>query len=135
MRHYIRHPTDIPISCTLKDHYYCIHNAMLDVSAGGLRFATEQYIAPGEMIHVNIYVQDPCFEAGCTVKWCRRVDAVYHVGVNFQTSSEVFSFRMVEQVCHIEHYKRQVYEKEGRVLNGEQAAQEWINKYAGHFPR
>lgn len=135
MRHYIRHPTDIPINCVLKDHYYCIHNAMLDVSAGGLRFATDHYIPPGEMIHVNIYVQDPCFEADCIVKWCRRVDTVYHVGVNFQTSSEAFSFRMVEQVCHIEHYKRQVYRAEGRVLNGEQAAQEWIDKYAGHFPR
>ncbi len=135
MRHFIRHPTDIPINCVLKDRYYCVHNAVLDVSAGGLRFATDHYIPPGESIHVNIYVEDPSFEADCEVKWCRQVESLYHVGVNFLTESEAFSFRMIEQVCHIEHYKRQVLTEEGREINGEQAAREWIAKYARSFPR
>lgn len=135
MRHFIRHPTDIPINYVLQDHYYCIRNAMLDVSAGGLSFTTDHCIAPGETIHVNIYVQDPSFEADCEVKWCKRVDGYYHVGVRFKDSQEAFNFRMVEQVCHIEHYKRSVLAKEGRALTGEQAAQEWIAKFAGEFPR
>lgn len=135
MRHFIRHPTDIPINYVMQNHYYCIRNAMLDVSAGGLSFTTDQYIDPGETIHVKIYVQDPSFEADCAVKWCKRVEGYYHVGVSFKDSAEAFSFRMVEQVCHIEHYKRKVLQNEGRRLSGEQAAQEWIEKYAREFPR
>ncbi|TCS43079.1 PilZ domain-containing protein [Reinekea marinisedimentorum] len=135
MRHFIRHPTDIPINCIMRDHYYCVRNALLDVSAGGLSFVTDNYIPPGESIHVNIYVQDPNFEADCDVKWCRRVDSCYHVGVKFKDSAEAFSFRMVEQVCHIEHYKRKVESEEGRELSSEQAAEEWIARYAPKFPR
>lgn len=135
MRHFIRHPTDIPINCVLNDHYYCIRNALLDVSAGGLSFATDHYIPPGETVHVNIYVQDPSFEADCKVMWCRKVPGGYHVGVKFEQAEEAFTFRMVEQVCHIEHYKRQVLETEGRDISSSEAAAEWITKYAADFPR
>ena len=41
---------------------------------------------------------------------------------------------MVEQICHIEQYKQDVFEKDGRRLSGEQAALEWIEKYATDFP-
>jgi hypothetical protein len=108
---------------------------MLDVSAGGLSFSTDHFIPPGETVHVNIYVQDPSFEADCEVKWCKRVEGYYHVGVRFKDSAEAFSFRMVEQVCHIEHYKRKVQTDQGRDISSEEAAQEWIAKYAGEFPR
>lgn len=135
MRSFIRHPTDIPINCILQDHYYCIRNALLDVSAGGLSFSTDYYLPPGEIIQVNIYVQQPSFEADCEVMWCKKVDGYYHVGVKFEDEAEAFGFRMVEQVCHIEHYKRQVLNKEGRELDGQQAAEEWIVKYAAEFPR
>ena len=46
----------------------------------------------------------------------------------------MFRARMVEQVCHIEQYKHQVLKKEGRKLSGEEAALEWIQKYAPQFP-
>jgi hypothetical protein len=41
---------------------------------------------------------------------------------------------MVEQVCHIENYKKEVYQTEGRLLTAEEAAVEWIHKYASQFP-
>jgi hypothetical protein len=42
--------------------------------------------------------------------------------------------RMVEQVCYIENYKKVVYQTEGRLLTAEEAAMEWICKYASQFP-
>jgi hypothetical protein len=36
-------------------------------------------------------------------------------------------------VCHIENYKKEIYQTEGRVLSPEEAAMEWINKYAAQF--
>jgi hypothetical protein len=38
---------------------------------------------------------------------------------------------VVEQVCHIENYKKVVYQAEGRLLTAEEAAMEWIGKYPG----
>ena len=40
---------------------------------------------------------------------------------------------MVQQVCAVEHYRQEELQK-GRVLNSQQAASEWIAKYAGRFP-
>jgi hypothetical protein len=41
---------------------------------------------------------------------------------------------MVEQVCHIEQYKRSAKDNEGRELTSEQAATEWIARHAADFP-
>jgi hypothetical protein len=41
---------------------------------------------------------------------------------------------MIEQICHIEHYRKEVKLAEGRELSSEEAADEWIKRYAGDFP-
>lgn len=45
-----------------------------------------------------------------------------------------FSTRMVEQVQHIRHYRQEVLRIEGRVLDDDSAALEWITRYAAAFP-
>ena len=62
------------------------------------------------------------------------MDEGYEVGVEFVMPDDEYRARMVEQLCYIEHYKRRVQAREGRELSGEQAAREWIEKYAAHFP-
>ena len=42
---------------------------------------------------------------------------------------------MVEQICYIEHYKREVLKNEGRILSGKDAALEWVKKNAADFPK
>jgi hypothetical protein len=42
--------------------------------------------------------------------------------------------RMVEQICQICHYQREILEKEERSLSGAEAAAEWVAKYARDFP-
>jgi hypothetical protein len=41
---------------------------------------------------------------------------------------------MVQQVCSIENYRKEQREREGRRLSTQEAAVEWIEKYAGRFP-
>jgi hypothetical protein len=41
---------------------------------------------------------------------------------------------MIEQICHIEHYRQEVLRVEGRKLSSKEAASEWISKYARDFP-
>jgi len=40
---------------------------------------------------------------------------------------------MIEQLCHIERYRWKVQKEEGRLLTSEEAAVEWISRYAGVF--
>ena len=84
-------------------------------------------------IVINIPLVKPCYEGHGVVVWCRQEDDHYELGIRFEEAEEAFKSRMVSQVCQIEHYKKQILEKEGRKLNGEQAAMEWISKFAADF--
>ena len=68
------------------------------------------------------------------VSWCNPVGSGYEVGVEFEKSQDVYRLRMIEQICHIEHYRKEVERVEGRKLSAQEAANEWIAKYAGEFP-
>lgn len=132
MRKYIRHPSDIPIEIDGVD-VKNIEN-LHDVSFGGLSFVTTNRIKPGSKINITIKFVTPSFVSLTVVKWCRKRGGHYDVGVSFCDPDDAYRARMIEQVCHIEHYKREVLMKEGRKLTGEQAALEWIKRYAAKFP-
>ena len=69
------------------------------------------------------------------VAWCRKDNEHYEIGIEFLDRDEATSARIVEQVCHIEHYKQEVRESEGRDLSSEEAAREWIKRFAASFPK
>ncbi len=133
-RNYIRHPSDIPIEVETesRDNSDGLH--MNNVSCGGLSFRSAEAVPQGLVITVRINVVDPPFEALGRVAWCHNVEGHYDIGVEFVSEEDSFRARMVEQVCHIEQYKQEMERKEGRYLSGEQAALEWIEKYAELFP-
>ena len=74
------------------------------------------------------------FTAQGIVVWCSKRNNLYVVGVKFMDSQTAFRVRMVEQICYIEGYRKKVFEAEGRQLSYEEAAIEWITKYAKSFP-
>jgi hypothetical protein len=135
-RKFIRHPSDIPIDFTVtEDAGSSLQGQAQDVSVGGLAFEADRCPEPGTVITVRISAVTPPFETRGRVVWCRRLDGKYEIGVEFLETAAAFRARMVEQVCHIERYKQEVLEREGRRLNGGAAAREWIQKYAAEFPR
>ena len=133
-RRFIRHPSDIPIEFTAADGEVVTHGHAQDVSFGGLAFQADHCPSPGAIIELRIPFVSPPFETVGVVVWCRCLAERYEVGVRFLESSDAFKARMVEQICHIEQYKRDVLKREGRRLSGAAAAREWIDKYAAKFP-
>jgi PilZ domain. len=105
-----------------------------DVSHGGLCFSADCPVRKGTQIHIEIAIENPPYEADGVVAWCRPEGDHFAVGVQFNEPSTQFSVRMVEQVCHIEHYRTLVRQEEGRHLSSEEAAEEWVAKYAAEFP-
>ena len=135
MRNYIRHPSDIPIEYQVDTADSGVsYERLNNISRGGLSFRSAHGLAIGTVITIRISYVQPDFDVKGQVAWCREEAGGFTVGAAFLEADDLFRVRMVEQICHIEHYKAQVLEKEGRRLNGEQAAREWIQKFAAEFP-
>ena len=159
-RQYIRHPSEIPLEYALTETPPDYHmDYISNVSEGGLSFHSDHYIAPQKWIHLYIPIDENYFEADAQVRWCKETGYAaessssthqattnhshchsshhnqYNIGVSFRDKEQAFSARMVEQICYIEEYKRTVKQKEGRELTSDQAAAEWIEKYASDFPQ
>lgn len=131
-RQFIRHPTAVPILFHVEDKTETIQAK--DVGDGGLCFISQQQITTGTAIHITIPICQPEFEAHGIVRWCQHNGNRFLIGVAFQQESVFFAIRMVEQVCHIENYRKKILAEQGLELTSEQAARQWIDHHAGEFP-
>jgi hypothetical protein len=135
MREFIRHPADVPIQIQGAPNAGFEGRSTHDVSFGGLAFSSVTAIEPETLITLRLPYLQPVFEvAAARVVWCRKEGSQYVVGVQFSDSEEAFRVRMVEQLLHIETYRREIEQREGRQLTTEEAARDWIGRYASSFP-
>jgi len=134
MRSFIRHPADIPIEVRLDRSDECAPESLNNISLGGLSFTSQSPFIPGALVSFSVSVAHGCVESRGRVTWCRERMDGYEVGIEFLDADDYYTVRMVEQVCHIEHYKQEMLRQHGRELSGEEAAEEWIEKYAANFP-
>ncbi len=133
-RKFIRHPVNVAIHIAPQSDDVLEDVSMSDVGEGGICFYTNVIFEKGSALSIKIpYVQPP-FEALCVVCWQREKGNKFEVGVRFIDENSLFRARMVEQVCYIENYRRKAIE-EGRSLSQEEAAIEWIGKFAADFGR
>ena len=136
MRSYIRHPVDIPLDVQIADQEKnARHLHLNNVSHGGLAFNTADPVECGTMVKLSIDLIEPPFEVTGMVTHCHANNDGYVVGVEFINRDDMFVARMVEQICHIEHYRKEVQRSEGRKLSGQEAAMEWVERFAGKFPK
>jgi hypothetical protein len=133
-REFIRHTVDVPLQVKLVPNGAAEANQGVNVSHGGLAFTLNECLPLDQIIQLRIPTVDPPFEAHARVVWCKPEGNRFLVGVQFLDSTDAFQSRMVQQVCAIEQYRKEVAASEGRLLNSQQAAAEWIKKYAGRFP-
>jgi PilZ domain len=133
MRSFIRHDTDLPIEVKVESHSPR-SEALRNVSQGGLSFRHHAALPVGAEVRVAIAVAGSGFEAPCRVVWCQPEGEAWQVGVVFVEPEDLFRARMIEQVCQIEQY-REEHQRSGRQLSGQEAALEWIGKFAAGFPR
>ena len=107
---------------------------LTNVSLGGLSFQSPQALDTNQRVRVSVPVLKGDNSLVGTVVWCEASKNGFEIGLQFESSKEIFRLRMIEQICHIEHYRKEVMLTEGRELSTNQAAKEWISRYAGDFP-
>lgn len=132
-RRYIRHPSEIPIQIILAGKPQ-VHR-MTNISLGGLCVHTGHCLPNETEVIIRIPLLIPQFSANGQVRWCHYLaqqDAL--LGICFRDPETAFAVRMVEQICHIESYRQQASRQTGLDYSSEQAAIEWIARYAHSFP-
>ena len=131
-REYIRHPVDIPIEVHKRRRRHRRNEGLSNLSLGGLAFFSDCRWSAGETLTILVRVPFDLEITG-TVVWCDRRDGHFEVGMTFGTPAEAYKGRMIEQICHIEQYRREVETQQGRRLSLEEAASEWIARFADRF--
>ena len=134
MRKFIRHPTGIPIEVKVRGQMAPSAHKTVNLGVGGLAFRCDRDFSQGEVVEICIPFVQPPFGAEARVAWCKPHGSGFELGVEFLNRDDAFMARMVEQVCHIENYQKAVRRNEGRQLSPEEAAREWISKFAAKFP-
>lgn len=138
IRKFIRHPSGVPIEVTLDwaedENDETVDQTITNVSLGGLAFVSHKPLELLERVRICIPVLNEENYLIGNVVWCEKVGSGYEIGIEFEKSRDAFRLRMIEQICHIEHYRKEIARLEGRELNPQEAAKEWISKYAGEFP-
>ena len=133
-RRFIRHTAGVPIEVRAVSGDARRRMESVNVSEGGISFVSDADYPLGTVIEVRIADVDPPFEATARVVWTSPEEGRFCIGVAFLDANDAFRARMVEQVCAIEAYRREVEAAEGRSLTPADAAAEWIARYAGRFP-
>ncbi len=135
MRRYIRHPASIPIEFTVGEQQPERALETRNIGECGIAFCADRELVPGTIVNLRIPLVDPPFETVARVAWCRARTNGYEAGVEFTQPDQAYGARMCEQVCHIENYRVEMQATEGRELTPEEAAAEWVAKFASKFPR
>ena len=137
MREFIRHPATVPIQLIeLENEVEHKINTLNNVSFGGISCLSSEPVDKGKAIKIKVECVNPDFEITGKTVWCHAKNDMYEIGIEFIVKKDqIFLLRMVEQICHIEHYRSEILQSEGRKLSIEEAAKEWIEKHADSFPK
>ncbi len=131
---FLRHPSDVPINVNAISPSMAPDSHRMHAKNIGLAFKNSSFLRCGIFVKITIPIVQPCFELCGYISRCSKRGHAYEVRVLLMSDMDAMRVRMVEQICYIEHYRRSEAENTGRVISGNEAALEWIRKYASSFP-
>ena len=127
-------PLQVTLDWEEEENDESIDQTITNVGLGGLAFVSQKPLEVLQRVRICIpLLQQDNYLVG-NVVWCEKSGKSYEIGIEFEKTRDAFRIRMIEQICHIEHYRKEVARLEGRELSAQEAAGEWISKYAGDFP-
>lgn len=133
MRKFLRHPSDLPVELVLRKQAFLPRQRLHNISLGGVACNSSRSFRRGTAVEMRIPLFGEQARYPGVVAWCQRQPEGYLVGIAFLDEDTLFRARMVEQVCQIEHYRRQREQELGEQLAIENVAREWISQHAADF--
>lgn len=104
-----------------------------DNSATGLSYLGPEPLSAGDMVQFKLPSLTDQVSAKLRVTHCQpQSQQGYLIQLQFINEEQAYRFRMMEQLCQIQQYQQQM-QQQGRQLNLNEAAAEWINDFAASF--
>jgi len=128
---YIRHPDDIPIEVHPLSRSLSLSPSTQQL---GLICRSQSSIDAGSAISLRVPFVEPSIKVAGVVHWCRTNGDEFELGIDFDDEDAIMRMRMLEQLCQIHQYRKEVGQHQGRFLSPDDAALEWIELYAAKFP-
>ena len=105
-RKYIRHPVEIPIEYKITGDPQIHSDAASNVSLGGLCFQSASAIPPGTLISLSFPSINSGVELTGKVAWCAQKETHIDIGIEFQTRSEAYLAKTIEELCYIRKFEK-----------------------------
>lgn len=134
MRQFLRHPCDFPVELVIRKQTFLPRQRLHNISLGGVACNSPRGFRRGTSIELHIPLLGDAARYGGVIAWSRKQASDYRVGIAFIDEDMLFRARMIEQVCQIEHYRRQHAQADGGESPSEDLALEWIAQNAADFP-
>jgi hypothetical protein len=134
-RKFISHPVEFPIRYRRAECAHSAGNTLLENPFVGLSFRGDEAVDCGNILDVTISVECEDHRFQGQVVWIRDLDKCYELGLCFVYEDDAFRVRNLEQICHIEIYRRMLCEINGGAVDIDVAAREWIERFSAQFPK
>ncbi|MFY0677401.1 MAG: PilZ domain-containing protein [Neptuniibacter sp.] len=127
----IHHPEEFSIELQQKKTPHPLSDKYLNLK---LVCHSSTPFSSGESVAIHLPSVSNNDEVMGVVEWCNSSQQGFELGIKFSDPNELMRLRMLEQLCFIKRYRNHVLHIEGRDLSDQDAALEWIAKYARLFP-
>jgi len=136
-RKFIRHLLVSPLEFKIEDAEVPIEAETLDMSEGGLLFMSKKDVPEGKVISILLPLYEKVFNIKARVVHTSQDPdtGLFKVGVAFETYSDAFKVKLIEQVYLIEEYRVLRSFQLGREMSLKDASKEWIKRYSERFEK
>ncbi len=132
---FIQHRRGFPLECKRLSPANEEEQSQDNRGNAGLLFESDKYLEPGTAIEATITLKGGTEKIRGKVVMVRDRGDYYEIGLWLGHQAEASRARIVEQTCYIEEYIKEKKFREGPfIINREDAAEEWISKYAAGVP-
>ncbi len=130
---YLRHPSCVPVRLREIPRPFAAGARPEGSTLGAIQFRVGRAVQAGAIVEIVVEVCGETERFRGDVHWVRRAARGFVVGVRLTDPEQAYRARAVEQICHVEAYRRRSNRRTGRALGIEQAASRWIARCARRF--
>jgi hypothetical protein len=144
-RRFIRHPLCFPLTYTVLEKGPARaagaaeekKSTSINVSMGGILFASRKPVKPDTMIVLKMPFQDKVFNIRARVVHCNKnpETKLYNIGAAFHKLSAAYKVKLIEQLYLISEFRDLKRIQLGKEITLENASKEWIKRYSARFKR
>ncbi|MBY4676655.1 hypothetical protein [Marinobacterium arenosum] len=130
---FIRHPDEIPLELSSFDSYDETRSESRQL---GLICNSPHRFENGSSIRIAFPFIDKSESSDLigVVNSCRKINSDYELAIAFPNQDSAMRMRMLEQRARIYLYQQKMAQLYDRHLSEQDAALEWIDRYAANFP-